>query len=248
MDKVEQRQSSRRYYLSLIIIATALGILILLSVLIIQKGDPQNQVKPQTVFTAIIGLIGTWVGTILAFYFSKESFDAASKNTQTLIDKVVTGQQILQETVVTEAMIWFDDIAHVPIDVNNTQSFLLKNLLNDHLNKFYRLPFINADQKVWGITHRSVLDRFMTTAALNGENINELSLQDLLNSDIKTQVLTGFDTIGPKQSLADAKEAMEKASKNDIMCSDIFVTHDGTKNSRIIGWITNAVINENLKA
>src|SRR5215813_14198228 len=35
----------------------------------------------QLIFTSILPLLGTWVGTVLAFYFTKESLEAASRTT-----------------------------------------------------------------------------------------------------------------------------------------------------------------------
>ena len=42
------------------------------------KGDEQYEAT-QYVFNAIIPLIASWVGTVLAFFFGRESFEATTK-------------------------------------------------------------------------------------------------------------------------------------------------------------------------
>lgn len=39
----------------------------------------------QMVFASVLPLLGTWVGTVLAFYFSRENFEAANKSVQDLV-------------------------------------------------------------------------------------------------------------------------------------------------------------------
>lgn len=56
------------------------------------------------VLTIVLPLIGTWVGTVLAFYFSRENFVAAARQTADLV-RQLTPEQRLQGIPVTEAML-----------------------------------------------------------------------------------------------------------------------------------------------
>ena len=40
----------------------------------------------QYIFGALLPLWGTWIGTILAYYYSKENFESANKNVQQIVD------------------------------------------------------------------------------------------------------------------------------------------------------------------
>jgi len=82
-NKLVKSMSQKRFFLSIFIIVVSL-ILLLLTLCF------KSTVEWKTAFTAIIGLDGTWVGAVLAFYFSKENFDAASASTQKLVDSITT--------------------------------------------------------------------------------------------------------------------------------------------------------------
>lgn len=53
------------------------------------------------VFTAILPLLGTWVGAVLAFYFSQDNLQAASTTT---LNAVRTGKGLPSDTFVTDVM------------------------------------------------------------------------------------------------------------------------------------------------
>src|SRR5258707_14126556 len=42
----------------------------------------------QYVFGALLPLWGTWIGTILAYYYSKQNFESANKSVQQIVDKM----------------------------------------------------------------------------------------------------------------------------------------------------------------
>jgi hypothetical protein len=50
----------------------------------------------------------------------------------------------------------------------------------------------------------------------------------------------GFGTIPPTSNLADAKALMDKTP----ICLDVFITEDGTRNTKVLGWLTNVQIME----
>src|SRR5271169_1065335 len=55
----------------------------------------------QLLLSSLLPLFGTWVGTVLAFYFSKENFETASQGT---LDVVRSVSQRLISTKVVDAM------------------------------------------------------------------------------------------------------------------------------------------------
>ncbi len=82
--------------------------------------------------------------------------------------------------------------------------------------------------------------------AIAGKKIEELTLKNLLdNPNYNEKARKGFSTIKEDDSLITAKILMEKLSTGKIICSDIFVTEDGTVNTKVIGWITNIEIERN---
>src|SRR3954467_1354257 len=57
----------------------------------------------RTAFNTLIPLFGTWVGTVLAFYFASKNFEAASKSTRELVDQL--GDDKLKQVAVKDAWI-----------------------------------------------------------------------------------------------------------------------------------------------
>ena len=56
-------------------------------------------------------LFGTWVGTILAFYFSKANFEAATKSVTKIAEtKIASIDEKLSATLVSEKMINPEDL------------------------------------------------------------------------------------------------------------------------------------------
>lgn len=74
-----------RDWLAMLITLLSIGGLGWICYLIINILDPPapetaDKDKIMTIFTTVVAVVGTWVGTILAFYFSRENFEAAAKS------------------------------------------------------------------------------------------------------------------------------------------------------------------------
>jgi len=79
----EPSKSSFRDKMGVIMIILSIGLLITLTILsirVINSPDTTEKFKDiKDLFGMLLPLIGTWVGTVLAYYFSKDNFEAASK-------------------------------------------------------------------------------------------------------------------------------------------------------------------------
>ena len=79
----EPSKWSFRDKMGVIMIILSIGLLITLTVLsirVINSPDTTEKFKDiKDLFGMLLPLIGTWVGTVLAYYFSKDNFEAASK-------------------------------------------------------------------------------------------------------------------------------------------------------------------------
>jgi hypothetical protein len=198
------------------------------------------------ILTALLPVLGTWVGTVLAFYFSKDNFDAAAKQTADLA-RQLTPDQKLQETPVVEAMLSLTDPGTTKlIMLKPEDKILLKtDILEPLLTLRNRLPLIGDDGKVKYVIHRSLIDKFIAEQALSGNTAKpaELTLKDLFDSDHYKKISTAFGVVARNAKLNAVKTLMD--ANED--CSDVFVTEDGTQNSQAIGWITNVILAEKSK-
>ena len=195
-------------------------------------------------FAALLPLWGTWLGTVLAYYFSKENFESANDSVRKLVDQVTTVKEKLQSIKATEVMVPFEKMDYIPnistedelknIKVTDAIDFLEKKQKN-------RLPVI-VGKSLKYIIHLSTFDRFVRIK--NGDT--DLTLPDMLsslNDVIKNSLTNGAKFISSEASLFEAKQLMDK----DQYCNDVFITKNGLPEEPVIGWITDKIINENAK-
>ena len=222
-----------------VLIFSVLGVSTLAGIIVWKKPDDAN-----VVMTAVLPLLGSWVGTVLAFYFSKDNFAAATRSVSEMA-KQITSQEKLQATLAKEKMIPKEKMFLMRVPVSKT----LKEILNDleKERKGMRIPFLDQQDYPKYVIHRSVIDKFLADQALKEpppSNLKDLTLKDLLeDSDLKTKVEGSLASVREDATLADAKKAMDKNPD----CQDVFVTRGGSKDEPALGWITNVIIEDNAK-
>ena len=225
------------------------------------------------VFGAILPLLGTWVGAVLAHYFQKESLAAATQS-MTDLAKTVSSPGKLGSLAAKDFMIGPGKIITLPTDLQGKQdSEIPLKKVSDHLKGANRdrLPLF-ADNKGSGVArcvvHLSKIEKYLADKALNapaaapaapstpaamvaGQNIAALTLADLLTDAYLAPIFkSSFSVVKESATLADAKAAMDSMTSAPGVpgnCYDIFVTATGSASEPVIGWITNDIINDNAK-
>jgi hypothetical protein len=189
----------------------------------------------------LLPLLGTWVGTILAFYFSKENFEAASRSV-TEMAKQMTPQQKLAATPVQAQMVPKARMFFATLPDGGPGGLVLTHLLEESVKaaKGDRIPVLSKEGKPVYMIHRSAIDRYLTEKALATPppDLKSLTLQGLLADPKLSGWLTGFATVGEDATMADAKEAMDRLPD----CQDVFVTKGGTREGAVVGLVTNVMI------
>jgi hypothetical protein len=245
-----------RNRVALYVLNSAIWGLITLAVLLVLSSAS----NAREVFNALLPVFGTWVGTLLAFYFSRENFEAASKSVREMA-QAVTGAEKLQSTPVKLVMIRPDRIETLPDPLLNKKDaeITLTELINhlQHGTKRDRLPIFKDNKKVGPaerVLHRSIVEKFIAQATLQQpplKPIGELTLADLMaDPQLGKVVLGSFALVKSDATLADAKNEMDKTSAalgRAGNCYDVFVTENGKPEETVIGWVTNDIINENAK-
>jgi cytochrome b561 len=224
------------------------------------------------VFAAILPLLGTWVGTVLAHYFQKESLVAANQSISDLA-KTVGNAGKLASLPVKDFMIGPGKITTLPPDLQGKkdEQIPLKSI-SDHLKsvKLDRVPLF-AENKEGGVAekvvHLSKIEKYLADKALNPTapavadpagggvpaappNISALTLADLFREVLPPSTFKNFTFVKESATLADAKVAMDSMTSTPGVignCYDIFVTATGVCTEPVIGWITNDIVNENAK-
>jgi hypothetical protein len=248
-DKFNPNQMFQLILAGVLTLISTLGI-VWLGYTIIQNGRSGNEA--QSVLNSVLPLFGSWVGTVLAYYFSRENFEAATRSVNDMA-KQLTAQDKLHAAKVKDTMIR-RAILHAEIVKNATDGrpnfasaeLKLSSILDrlDKANKgkgFLRIPILDENDHPLYLIHRSNIDRFLAAKALDGHSIKALNLKDFLDDPDMQKILDhGFALVRQDADLAEAKDKMDKTPD----CLDVLVTQNGKENEPVLGWITNAKIEE----
>jgi len=194
-------------------------------------------------FGIVLPLIGTWVGTIIAFYFSQVNFDAATQSTIDLHQQFISSEEKLKSIKISDEMILMNQVtAKLIIETDKSEK---DYLLTDMIVKLEtadktprkRLPILDDKEHLKYIVHRSLIDRFRSEK-IGDPNVAKFTLQDMVDNAKYKAVIIAFGMLPTTANLADAKHLID----NNTDCSDVFVTEDGRQESKVQGWVTNVDI------
>jgi hypothetical protein len=206
------------------------------------------QNSAREVFSTIVPLFGTWVGTILAFYFSRENFREANDAVNRAFAQL-TPDQKLQQTSVRQVMKTRGATKVYDVPEGRSETNIRIAELLDLTGKGYsRVPIFAPGDVVRYIVHESLLNKFVAeTAKTNpGFDLAALTLSDFLAHPAGDQTLKDWVSkkafVKVDATLADARGAM-LAIKG---CQDVFVTQSAKPEEPVLGWLTNTDITRDL--
>jgi hypothetical protein len=122
----------------------------------------------------------TWIGTVLAYYFSRKNFESANQSVECMV--TLTADQKLGLILVEKEMLRPGQITLYQIPAGKTpKDVLLKDLRSRISGKIIRLPIVDSNGAVLYIVHQSGLFKFVAEQAMAGKaaDIDKLTLQDL---------------------------------------------------------------------
>ena len=190
-------------------------------------------------FGSVLPLFGTWVGTILAFYFARENFAAATESTLRL-----TGQ-LTPETPVSDAMIPRAAMVVHQLTVGEGEADVRLRALVDKMQStgFKRIPeYEHRMARPCGVIHESLIlssraiqvGGRLRTIPSSGESLAD-SPVGLLTLGALSEAIAFVDK---RARVRDARERMRAKSGSN----DVFVTETGAPNEPVVGGITNTLL------
>lgn len=253
-DPNHENWGNPRFLIAIVVLGLSLvGIIVLsIKILSVDQGDPVKSLETaKTVFSSILPMLATWVGTVLAFYFSRENFESANRNVREMVNKI-TSMDKLQSVPVSKVLIPIKDIDYFRFSAEKPDEgkvFLSADLIGILQGKNRnRLPILDQNDKPRYVLHRSLIDRFFSEKSLPPAtppiNLSTLTLKDMIENsseEVKKFARVSFGTVKETDTLADAKREMDRENGR----LDVLVTKDGTINSPVVGWITNLIVSEN---
>lgn len=241
-----------------LITVSAAGLLVLGIATLIGAGLATTSAAPtlfkdtaQTLLSTLLPLFGTWVGTVLAFYFSKENFEAASTNALNVLR--ATGMEKLRSMSVSQGMIPRGRMVVVLLPAGGTLGALALATVDQAFTqlgvngqRISRLVILDSGGAFAAVLHRSIwvemvnqgqaANPAITVANGTFGQLAGLPLTGIKDMATYNDVVTrAVAYAGASQTLADAKVAMEAAP----YCQDVMVTQSGAAGTPVIGWITN---------
>lgn len=192
-----------------------------------------------SIFHALLPVLGTWVGTVLAFYFSRENFVTAAATARKLVGQF--SETKLHQTSVRPHMIPFPRIMGVSIPEGKDDTFLTVVALRDMIKPpgariplVTRLPVFTHDRRVKYVLHQGTVYEYIAEKGRDKEDGKKATLKDLLEYNDLGEQARRFSFLPQNATMADAKAAFEDADN----CRDVFVTQTGSPNEAVLGWIT----------
>ena len=219
-----------------ITLVSMLGIVIVAGVAI-GFSDTRSETT-QMVFTAVTPLIASWIGAVIAYYFSSDSLETATRSAKDLIG---TLDEKLKTIPATRVMIKLTNMSKFKSDDTQKVKEILDELKKS--GKGERLPFLNDQNQPVYMLHKSSIDSALVEAFTDTSlNLQDITLKQLFEKvpELKVMAVGSFETVGVDATLDKILTAMGRIRG----CQDIFVTEDGTKKGAVIGWVTNGIIED----
>ena len=258
----DENQTAREKVASWIILCSGGGIAVISIVIIIGAyfQTSGGVATVEKVFSALVPLFGTWIGTVMAFYFGKDNYESAAKNTRELVGQL--GDERLKQILVKDAWIPVASIDALTVEKGKEGDFKVVSDIKKKLtNKVTRVPVWDEGKAVRYVIHESMIYKFLAdrhedaaekaAAAPAGEpvpDVGALTLRDFLDCSLDgvsmETIVSKIGWVAQGATLADAKAKMEGTPN----CQDVFVTNTGAATEPVLGWITNADIAKKMKA
>jgi hypothetical protein len=228
-----------RAWLAITIVAlSVVGIAAASVVAIVYATADGRDETTQLVFSAMLPLFGTWVGTVLAFYFARENLQAATRSITATTESALRLARVgfAPETPVQDAMIPLARIdAHkLPPDGDPSAVKLSDLYAAMELKERHRIPILAASSVVLYVVHDSTIDKFAASAQENPRTFDK-TIGDLVADSSQAALLEAIGFVPSNATVEQARGEMGRISN----CNDVFVTATGKRDEPIIGWLTN---------
>lgn len=239
---VAESSSDRRFRHLLAAGIVLLGIVLLglASWIALHYADSDDRPEmARLVFASSVPLLGTWIGTVLAFYFARENLEAASNAQRQATESTVTLAGIAPTTPVTAIMTPSDriDPQEVASDEAAANGLKLNHLYKRMQDKERsRLPVFDASGAALYVVHEPDIDKYAQAVSASADALpDDHTLEKLLMKPELRKAVTAFATVPLSADVGQARAQLHA----DPDCKDVFVTMSGRAQDPALGWLTN---------
>lgn len=240
-----------RFWLAILIVPTCIVGMIALAWHVIdvtptKKDAPNHQLETaKYIFSAILPLLGTWVGIVLTFYFTRDNFESAGQETRAALELAKGPADLHYTGIVSEKMRPRNQMTIYMLPDGMAEAEVeLTALTNKMVGPISRLPVLNQSKTIRYLIHKSLITEYLsqTQGQYPGQSPGQTqtqnpSLLDFLDHE-NNRANVGLNAVAfvaIDGTLEDARASLrEKAGSQDVI-----VTQTGTSDEPILGWLTN---------
>ncbi|MGP8217131.1 MAG: hypothetical protein ACLQQ4_16295 [Bacteroidia bacterium] len=253
------KNSSPQNLIAILVIVLSIALILLFGIpAIISASGPPNE-KMKDLLSMILPLVGAWMGTVLAYYFSKQNFEAANKQVNAMVEHVLSQDEKLSKTKVSEMMIDKEkSLLFVAIkDENEFRSLELFDVLKEFdKHNTERLVYIEKEKsKFIFLLYRASIDRFIAEHWFKDREKNKYkdkTEKGNLNINTMFEDKDYYLIQKVRQAWANKKNyfissddslyRVKQLMKDNAICQDVLVTKTGNPEEPVLGWITNEMV------
>ncbi|WP_174188457.1 hypothetical protein [Nocardia barduliensis] len=227
------RETTFRAKLAAWVVGLSLAAISALSALVVIMAASDDRARvSQLVFSAVLPLFGTWVGTVLAFYFARENFEAATQSTLRLSggykkDDLVSDVMIRREQMIVRSSTGSESTGAIPLE--SIASIIA-------ITGKKRVPILDDKGAVKYVVHKSLLDSYART--VTPEDYGRATLEELLANVENKRFAEAIGFVSITATAGEARDQMQRVSE----CNDVFVTSSGYPAEPVLGWLTNNLL------
>lgn len=213
---------------TMIFAATAITVLAIVTIC-----NTKDEGIALTVFNIVLPVMATWVGTILAFYFGRENFEAANKQVREMVEQLSPEQRARSLVKSIMRGIFNMVIFEIPKGITEDKVLLseLRKKFSVHIN---RLPILDSNKKPLYMIHESRIDNYIISGGTEKDSLKKF-IEVQKEKGYSLGLDEGFIIVAENATLESAKQSL----KEKKACMDIFVTKEGSPAEPLSGWISN---------
>lgn len=225
-----------RTALAFIVMFLGMAGVVILGIIAMSNAKDQEKTS-QLVFTAVLPLLGTWVGAVLAFYFSRDNLQAGSQTTIDAVRSLQTGASTGPVTDFMTPLARIKPLRQVADEAAAKALSLADLYASIHTSGNSRVPVLTKANVPLYVIHEPDIDKYAQKNSTSSLSLTATATVQALLDDVEIgPQLTAFVTVSPTATLEEARRVFASSAGT----KDVFVTGDGQRTSAVIGWLTNS--------